>query len=436
MSTHTYILGTLSGVAQLYPPAEFADPSLNLPDDCAVIAHYTVSSLALDGCPKSVCKVSKVEGNYVVEIKCEEAAPLAAFAERHRALVSPEIGGKAVAGKELMEQLGVWNPMSGYRVNRNTSDGICKWNLFLPLGMGILNHKAVMLLHYPPWQALREGSYLNNMTLQRWVRLLGAAGAADSDLDAYKTIMDVNPVAAPGSGQSEYNNDYFPIMMSSAFFDSGEGRDYVRSMLDFLLNPHHAERGTYTLPLLVGGSPLYDPQAPGWFRVAFKEQMPRDENGIPQANVMQAGMIRLRPGSARETPYLITNHMIAAGVTGCCTADAATIPDIRQYEAQDLVAASFLMEYGKNPEVTPEEAKKAACLRWFGNETGTGIPTPPDPDDKLMLCALAQMDLFFSAKPHPHPTYNLEEAKKRCSEANAGSDPCAACIAPSPGETA
>lgn len=434
-STISYLLGSIDDVAPLYPDAAFINPELHLSDDCAVIAHFTASSMQLDGFHDAICGVSRCGDAYQVELSAPASMQeLEAFAQRHQSLMSPGVGGKAIAGMNLMKRLGVWNPMEGYPVNRSAADGPCKWSVFLPLGMGILNNKAVMLLHYPPWQALSEASYLNNMTLQRWVRLLTAAGAGDADLDAYKTIMDVNPVAAPGSGQSEYPNDYFPIMMSSAFFDGADGLDYIRSMLELLLAPPHATGRNFTLPLLVGGSPLYDPQAPGWLRVAYKSSMPLDAGGIgiPQANVMQTGRIRIRPDSERETPYLICNHMIAAGVTGQCTTDAATIPDIRQYEAQDLVAASFLMEYGKNPDISPEEAKKAACLRWFGNETGTGAPNPPADDDKLTLCALAQMDLFFEAKPLPHPRYTMEEAMVRCREAGVGGDPCAACIAPPP----
>ncbi|MBU2968455.1 hypothetical protein KO527_03670 [Pseudoalteromonas sp. C2R02] len=95
---------------------------------------------------------------------------------------------------------------------------------------------------------------------------------------------------------------------------------------------------------------------------------------------------------------MIANHMIAAGVTGECSNNPATIPDIRKYEAQDLAAASFLTNYGDNPDITPEEAKAQACKRWFNNETAEGAPDPQTVEDQLTICALAQMDLFFDSK--------------------------------------
>ena len=439
MSHLEYELGKIADIDPLYPPVEYLDnpvkdrngQQVDLRNRLDVIRHYTESSLSLDGFTDAAAEVREDAGAFKVRITARESEEsLRAFAKRHRELFGPDAGAKAVRGADLMKRMGVWNPMSGYPVNRSASDGDCKWHLFLPLGMGIVNHRAVTLLHYPPWQALREASYLNNMTLQRWQRLLQCTGIGEADQNRYKTIIDVNPIAAPGSGQSEYPNDYFPIMMSSAFFDGGEGLDYIRSMLELYLNPPGTEGNAMTLPLLVGGSPLYDPQAPGWLRVAFKVAMPKDERGIPQANVLQTGKLRISPKSTRETPYMIANHMIAAGVTGrCCTGDQrAAVPDIRVYEAQDLVAASFLEEYRKIPDLDPAEAKRRACRRWFGNPDGTGAPLPPVPEDRATLCALAQMDLFFSPGPPPHPTYTFEQAKERCAQNE--NDPCAAPIAP------
>ena len=151
---------------------------------------------------------------------------------------------------------------------------------------------------------MKHADYLHNVTLQRWQNLLSCVGVAEPWL--YDTFVDVNPIAAPGSGESEYPNDYMPIMLASAFFDSEsvpgpDGKqmsaNYIRAMLEELLNPPRIRNDNgrkYTLPLLIGGSPLYDPQAPGWFRVRYKDSLPTrpkdDKKGIPQANV-NAGRI-------------------------------------------------------------------------------------------------------------------------------------------------
>jgi len=420
---------------KLYPPPSVIAPALNLTTPELVIAHFTASSLKADGIqvvPDSL-QVSSRDGTgrYHIRFECapgfESAGQL--YATIHPRLLDEAHAGQAINGAEACQATpGAWNPMAGFPVNNH--DGRCEWRLFLPLGMPMVNHKAVTLLHYPPYVAMQNADYLNNMTLQRWQRLLEQAGIDASEHFLYDCILDVNPIAAPGSGQSEYNNDYFPIMMASVFFDNErDNRNYIRSMLEVLLNPPHNEANPYTLPLLVGGSPLYDPQAPGWFRVRYKEFLPTaptnppGNQGIPLANVMQAGAIRINPDSKKLTPYMIANHMIAAGVTGRCTATPGVIPDIRTYEAQDLVAASFLRQYADNPAIDPSDAKRNACREWFGNDDGTGAPQPA-PDKMRLLCALAQMDLFFDPVK-VQPVYTWEQALQRCDTLTKGTyDPC------------
>jgi hypothetical protein len=286
------------------------------------------------------------------------------------------------------------------------------------------------LMHYPPIVAYRTADYLNNMTLRRWAQLLSCVGIDRPRL--YHAILDVNPIAAPGSGESEYPHDYFPINLTSLFFDNEERElTYLRSMLELMLNPPANVANRYTLPLLVCGSPLYDPQAPGWFRTRYKDQLPKDENGSPTADILQVGFIHINRDSTKQTPYMIANHMIAAGVTGQCTKEPSKIPDIRKYEAQDLVAATFLslcaaaVQQGK--AFDPAEAKEAACQRWFGAANGNGAPNPPEAGDRLTICALAQMDLCFDPIKIA-PMYSFEEAKSRCQQ-QGGSDysPCFGC---------
>jgi len=423
-----YTLGSAAVLDSLFPPAKLANKDVGLTDQSSVIAHYTQQSLVADGFEDPEVTVKAANGQYQVTASTSgKAAPLAEFATQHQALFHADRAGLAIEGAKLLQEYNVWNPMEGYPVNSDKDDGDCKWHLFPPLGLNVMGQRGVLLMHYPPWQVLQQGTFLDCMTARRWNTILHAVGIPTNEISRYRTIVDVNPIAAPGAGQSEYPNDYFPIMMASAFFDGASERNYIRRMLDYYVNGPEAKGSDFTLPLLVCGSPLYDPQAPGWFRVAFKDQMPVDANGTPETKVLQTGQVRLGP-DGRDTPYLIANHMIAAGVTGKCTDDPAAVPDIRMYEAQDCVAASFLFEYAANPNITPEEAKARACMRWFGNKEGNGPPKPPNPTDAQILCALAQMDLFYCPGPPPHPKYTFEEAMKRC--ASADNDTCGCTIGP------
>lgn len=437
MNSYQYILGTKAILEQLFPNPADANPGLNFKDYADVIRHYTTNSLAADGIPSENVGVALVGEQYQVSI--EGNAPQDTYREfggRHIQIFSSGYAAKAIVGVNLLKELNVWNPMEGYHVNTSLTDGTSKWALFPPLGLNVIGQRGMTLMHYPPWAVLQAGTFDNAMTMQRWSRLLTQVGIHPDDIPKYKTFIDVNPIAAPGEGESEYPNDYFPIMMASGFFDGPPTRDYIRSMLELYLNPPGTEDNLYTLPLLICGSPLYDPQAPGWFRVAYTDILPQDKNGIPQVNVMQVGKFRVYPNSAKETPYMICNHMIAAGVTGRCTDNPCKIPDIRQYEAQDLVAASFLKLYSDNPNQEPEEVKRQACYRWYGNFAGTGEPKPPLEADQTVLCALAQMDLFYEPFPDPHPKYTWDEAKDRCKNmADPLNDPCANSIGPPGGKS-
>ncbi|GMQ27872.1 hypothetical protein [Algoriphagus confluentis] len=433
MKNYTYTLGEAYFLDQLFPAAEIADSSLHFKTTADVIRHYTLNSIHADGLAGiQEIKVDLTFGTYRIQLEGEfDSGKVEQFAQRHWEVFSRNYAQKAIKGMELMKEFRVWNPMEGYHVNRNPFDGTSKWTLFPPLGLNIIGQKGMLLLHYPPWAVPQAGTFDNAMTMQRWSRLLEKSGIDSGQVSRYKTFIDVNPVAAPGSGESEYPNDYMPIMMAAAFFDGPEERNYIKSMLElYLTPPDWPEENTYTLPLLICGSPLYDPQAPGWFRTAYTDILPQDDQGIPQVNVLQAGKFRVFPNSKRETPYLICNHMIAAGVTGRCTSDPSKMPDIRLYEAQDLVAATFLKLYTDQPNRDPMEVKAEACTRWFGNPEGMGAPKPAQREDQLILCALAQMDLFFEHDPKPHPKYSFEEAYARCECNDPMGNPCEGGIKP------
>ncbi len=199
---------------------------------------YTQNSLAADGFEDFNVEVAREGGVYKVKVTAEGSRErLQMFADRHVLLFSSSAGGKAVAGKRLMERFGVWNPMSGYPVNQDKNDGKCKWNLFPPLGLNIIGQRGILLMHYPPWQVLQQATFLEVMTMHRWTTVPQAAGVPKDEVSFYRTFVDVNPIAAPGSGQREYPNDYFPIMMASGFFHGPDERDYIRSMLELYVAP-------------------------------------------------------------------------------------------------------------------------------------------------------------------------------------------------------
>jgi hypothetical protein len=59
-----------------------------------------------------------------------------------------------------------------------------------------------------------------------------SSGSSSDQPQRYHAILDVNPIAAPGSGESEYQDDYFPINLTSLFFDNDQGHTCVTSPTD------------------------------------------------------------------------------------------------------------------------------------------------------------------------------------------------------------
>lgn len=441
---HYSLPGDRAYLERIYTAPAELDPqvrrTLGLDSRELVIAHFTASSLAQDGIdvvPGSLRVTRRPRGaGYAI---CFQPAPgfegpAEQFAAMHVAMLDTRHAGLALNGVDACRRTPAWNPMAAYPVN--ATDGPCTWLPCLPLGMPVAHHRAVTLLHYPPIVALRKADYLDNMTLRRWAQVLRCAGVQQPE--RYHAILDVNPIAAPGSGQSEYANDYFPVNLTSMFFaNRRRGLNYVPAMLELMLNPPSNADNPQTLPLLVCGSPLYDPQAAGWFRTHYKDQLPRDANGTPSAKVLQVGLVKISPRSSKPTPYMVANHMIAAGVTGRCTDDASKVPDIRTYEAQDLVAASFLAQYAaaQGRTLDPFQARRAAYRRWFGNDDGSGAPVPHEAADRLAICALAQMDLCFDAVKIA-PMYSYAQALERCQRTGGeAGNPCFGCapISPSAG---
>ncbi|MEN8131607.1 MAG: hypothetical protein ABFS45_15725, partial [Pseudomonadota bacterium] len=207
--------------ARLYPPVDAVQPEKGSaiyaapPKTTAgIIEHFTGSSLDTDGIGFEPDTLKAYQDDLGLwRIRFDVAAGVAdnarQFAAMHRLLMDEGHAGQALNGVDAMKATpGAWNPMAGFPVNNNHADGDCKWHLFLPLGMPMVNQRAVTLLHYPPYVAMQNLDYLHNMTLERWQRLLKAVGLPESEHSLYDTILDVNPIAAPGSGQSEYNNDY------------------------------------------------------------------------------------------------------------------------------------------------------------------------------------------------------------------------------------
>ncbi|MEK7991521.1 MAG: hypothetical protein VSS52_010985 [Thiotrichaceae bacterium] len=301
-------------------------------------------------------------------------------------IVSAGIGGQALKGVDDCKAMGTdcWNPMEGFGSASDPSI----WDIFMPLGLPLANQKMVMLLHYPPYVSLEEGDYLNNNTMRRWERMLQSVGVAENDISLYESIVDVNPIAAPGSGQSAY----LPTLMASAFFDNATNdRQYISPMLVHMSNPPANEANSRTLPVIIFGS-----EAIEYWKVKYKDNFPVDSKNYPIFSVLDYGDLTIN-GSDKETPYMGANHPIAA-VYQDCSSD----PGIITIEKQDLTTACFTRTLGEEPQTATDVAFNACNETWM---TDT-----PAQDQDAVICTNAIIDMSY------FNSCSWEQASEWCAE--------------------
>jgi hypothetical protein len=121
-----------------------------------------------------------------------------------------EVGDKAYAGVLKLKEAGVW------REN--------EWRFLLPLGLPIVNHRSIQLLHFPPIAVLTAyADYLKVPTTVRWGEMLARNGARDADI--YQAIADIAPAAMPQLGGKLM--DSIPHIYDVTF------KDYIDASLEF-----------------------------------------------------------------------------------------------------------------------------------------------------------------------------------------------------------
>jgi hypothetical protein len=276
-----------------------------------------------------------------------------------------------------------WDP--GYK------PGNAPWAFYLPLGLPMVNQKAVMLLNYPPSDALCGADYLNNFTMARWNQVLARVGIVDTLL--YQTIVDVHPIAAPGSGQSTY------IRNTSAYFVDGSGSNYDVNMLNLLLT---TKAPSVTAPLQVAGSDALT----AWGTIT----------GLGTVKPGQVGVYTPKVGPS--VPWVATNHpdvttyqMCPGDTTKTSSASASTTTakskelartasssssggysdyDLVADELLDLQSACVLQKIAADPTLNPADAQAACKQVWCTDASNPSC-------NVKAVCIQARLDYDFKS---------------------------------------
>lgn len=354
-----YDLGPKPHIRELYPDASWLPEAYasDYEDLTATIEHFTTQSLKRDGVPDpevSVGLVEEGETDERVRVRIQpENATTRRYATVHPAFLDSEHAAQARRGVEACKaREGCWDP--------HPQAGE-PWTLFLPLGLPLASQRTVLFLDYPPIPALTGQDYLENYTMCRWGRIMGAAGAENPD--AFQTIVDARPIAAPGTGQTGYLPD--PV----EWFDdrTGPGGDYLRPMLRLLATQPDESR-----PVAVFGADA---------RRTWARMIGRDT-----VRVLDTGSTSLAP-DAPATPWIATNHPDVTSYN-CCPDNPSEkcgrgSRNLIEDEEKDFVSACWLITMAEDPGASPEGVRKQCEDRWSGK---------PSAEDRQSLCIQAKLD--------------------------------------------
>lgn len=250
--------------------------------------------------------------------------------------------------------------------NKNNTRPDEPWAFFPQFGLPMVMQKSVLLLNYPPSTALTEKDYLNTFTMNRWTRVLTAVGIDDPTL--YETIVDIRPIAAPGSNTSQNLPD------AQTYFNDPSGHTggyYINPQLKQMLDPQSTST-SMTLPLVVLGTPAREE----WNNIT----------GVGK-DILKTGTATI-PGASKPTPFILGNHPDVTTYQ-CCSASSSSeckdshnlIPD----EEIDVQIACWAQAMSENPGQDPETVLSDCHARWVTNRSKNA-------DDDRTFCALARID--------------------------------------------
>ncbi|GAA5182268.1 hypothetical protein GCM10025771_31180 [Niveibacterium umoris] len=358
----SYTLGPKSVVQSLYPDASWlpSEYAAKYPDLAKTIEGFTLQSLQRDGVKKAKVSVSfpVVAGVEQVQVSISPASATARrYAQVHPTLLDAAHAQAALKGTKACEAQAspkCWDPQP--RAGQ-------PWAFYLPLGLPMATQRSVLFLDYPPIPALSGKDYLDNFTMCRWGRVMGAAGAKNPF--AYETIVDSRPIAAPGSGEDALLPD------PQAWFNSDDkGAVYLTPMLQLVTAPQDAS-ATKTLPVAVFGSTA---------RKTWAKMVDAHSVGILDVGETQLG------GQSRITPWIATNHPDVTSYN-CCPGDPHASCkgsfDLIKDEQADFVSACWLREMATPGAPTAAEAKQRCAARWVDK---------PSASAKQTLCIQAKLD--------------------------------------------
>ncbi len=393
-ATYTYLLWSSEATQPIYPDVSWLpDPYKPYYEKDSIedtVKLFLASSMKNDGVAYNSISVSvdQSTGGLTVTIDSDDTR-----AGDYRA-VHPKFyqnyGSATLGISKCKNQSGCWN--------KNNSNPNEPWAFFPQFGLPMVNQKSVLLLNYPPASALTGKDYLNTFTMSRWTRLLSGVGIDNPTL--FETIVDVRPIAAPGSGTSQNLPDAITYFNDQTGLTGGY---YITPQLNLMLDPPANWDADSALPLVILGGPA---------RATWKAMTQLDDS------VLSTGTTYL-PGATKKVPYILGNHPDVTTYQ-CCpgdTSSSCTSHQLIEMEEIDVQIGCWADQMAQDPTKDPAQVLASCKSLWVTNRSA---------DNDLAFCALARAD----SNECFDKGLTWEEAIAYCKANN--NNPCASYACPVP----
>ena len=360
-ATRTYTYSLPSNSVSLYPDVSWLPSTYQpyYPDLGKTIQHFTQQSIDRSGLTNTVVSVQIGEtGNPQVTLTGNDLEAMQAFAAVQQTFLDEN---HAVQGRNGVQKCRQTHDCWDTQPNAQYP-----WAFFPPLGMAMLNQTVVNFMNYPPAVSLERHDYLDDNTMKRWSGVLEAVGISNTVL--YETIVDGRPIAAAGTGQSDYLPDI------DTYFNS-PGNEYVTPMLSLLTASSNA---TYSKAVVILGAPA----EADWAKIIGASGVKPGDVGTTNA---------IDPG--KNTNWVAGNHPNVTAYQCCpgdpspgCRASASysASANLIRDEKTDLMVACIEKELGENPAADVNKLKAECKAEWNSSKLS--------PANQKTLCIRARLD--------------------------------------------
>lgn len=337
-------LGNEARLKALYSYPNNCDPSVCLIPQTLeqTVTLYLNQSLKRDGYAGSTVRVTRKGPTYTATFTGPAATVYPAALDRFLA-----------AGDLALTDARKLNDQKKWQYN---------WRFFLPVGLAMVNHPTVELLHFPPDYSLeKEQDYLNSKTTDRWGQLLVVNGVPEAQKDAYQAVVDINPIAAPANA----GNSLAEV--------EGVFSDYIMALLrQWTGNAVTPGRGK---PMVAFGTPV---------RTWVGQRIGRE------LNVDEVATLTIPSGN--PVPVIGANHpslIFYAAWNGSGADRTPNVEEGARVMTQDLIAACWQAKMGQAPASDPQQVATACTQRWQSDVQG--------------VCSLLKTTIYDGLPPEKQP---------------------------------